>query len=207
MPEFRWPKLSETIIGGLVTGFVTLAVGAATYINNTNTARQIAERDLFAIRTLIAAATSKEIGEVTVQDIRRALMSGEVTTNEFRQLIRTNPGFIWLKRRVVTEDETYYVMVQASNYYTRHLLNRPASYYTGKRDIEVYDRDTAALFHAADEAAYNAGETLELNYVFDSRLTGKRYRFTGLKWSFRADEEDYVAGIGQIEDIGETLDD
>lgn len=201
MPNFRMPKVSEAVIGALATGLVTMAAGMATYINSTNTARNIAERDLFAIRTLIAAATGKEIGEVSVIDIRRALMSGEVTTSEFQQLIRTNPGFIWLKRRVVTPDETYYVMVQTSNYYARHLLNRPASYYTGKRDAQVYDAETAATFFLADEQAYNAGAALSLKYEFTSKLTGKRYEFTGIKWHFAADGEDYVAGMGQIEEL------
>jgi hypothetical protein len=195
------PKISEAVIAALVTGLVTLALGMASYINSTNTARNIAERDLFAIRTLISAATSKEIGEVSVIDIRRALMSGEVTTNEFKQLIRTNPGFIWLKRRVVTEDETYYVMVQTSTYYARHLLNRPASFYTGKRDEEVYDAATAARFFAADEQAYNSGVALSLEYELTSKMTGLRYHFTGIKWHFSSDGEDYVAGMGQIKEI------
>ncbi|RKQ68935.1 hypothetical protein DES40_1711 [Litorimonas taeanensis] len=206
---FRWPTLSEA----LITALATIVVAAGTFIGGSvkditeerdsqREARYVAERDLYSLRTLFGAVLAKAPEDITILEMRTALNDNLVSLAELKQLVKSARAFIWIKKRIVLSDGSVrYVMVQCSDYYALHLLSRSAQFYVGKTDAEVYDTKTAAEFFKADEKAWRDGYVDNLEYSFYSRLTDKQYVFEGAKWRFAANDNDYVAGLGEITEI------
>lgn len=140
-----------------------------------------------------------EIKMSNLMDRARLLLharNGDITPD----MIRTYPGYAWVKRWEPAE--RVYPMLYLSERYVDDLLGPRFLDYIGKTDFDIWPQETAALFYANDERVRRASEALIVEEPFVSPLTRKRGVFEGVKWAFNSGGSLYVAGMGK----GKVLD-
>lgn len=158
-----------------------------------------AKTELHGFRVLLGAAFNKSPDEINLTEIQEYISANATSLDEMVQFIRTAPIYVWVKRREVDYDgNVRFVMVQCSEYYADNLLGKPARFYSGKTDSQVYDAETAKDFYDNDIVAFREGRLENIEERFYVRLNNKSGTFRGTKWRYSTAQHDYIAGIGTI---------
>lgn len=151
-----------------------------------------------AMRSLISIASGIPEDDLTLDAVRVLLSSNKRALDEVVHYIQTTPKphLVWIKERVARAD---FRMVQVNNYFAALFLANPASFYSGKRDSDVFPKDVAAEFAKNDEEAFVTGQTQHVREPVYSPHTGERGNFIGVKWMFQVGQRSYVCGMGKFE--------
>lgn len=150
------------------------------------------------MKRTIAAGLNVDVENITIAKIQELASKRKTSFEEIVQFIKSAPDLLWMKRRVGPKD---YVMVQVSDHYAELYLGKPASYYIGKRDSEIWSEAIAQEFAENDEATYVQGVNSKnrIRERIASPLTGATGYFIGKKWLLNINGESYVCGIGMHE--------
>lgn len=203
MLQFELPSLS-----GIQAAW-TLAISAFTaaggYFTKLGLDARAAHKDRFesaveakAMKSLISIASGIPEDDITLEAVRRLLSSNKQALDEVVHYIQTTPEphLVWIKKRI---SPLNFKMVQVNYYYAHLFLGKPAAFYTGKSDHQVFPPDMAAEFARNDEAAAISGQTQQVRETVYSAHTGERGTFVGTKWSFQVGQSSYVCGMGRFE--------
>lgn len=153
-----------------------------------------------SIQALLSVGSGLSPDELTIDAIRKILSASASNLHGVNALIKDIPApyLIWMKEMVAPGD---FRMVRVNDYFARLYLAKPAAFYQGKRDREVWGNEVADTFAEGDTAAYNADGPYEVDEPVYSPLTGVRGRFQGVKFPIFVGEHIYVCGIGRhVED-------
>ena len=159
-------------------------------LRDENTKQKI---DLAQIQILLSAGLNIEPSAISIELIRDLISMQGDNLLAVTDFVESFPMLVWFKRRMGEHD---YVMMQVSNEYARKYLGRPASFYRGKRDAQIWPKETADAFAKNDEASYRSGGTVQVLEPVKSPLTNIEGWFRGIKWAFELDGEIYVCGAG-----------
>lgn len=161
--------------------------------------------EIMAIRSLLSVGFNIPVDKLTIAAVRDILTLSNQTVEEIKSFIKTTPPphVIWLKKRV---GKNKYVMVQCSDHFADIFLGRPADFYEGKADDEIWPADLAKAFGEGDEKAYIDGSHYEDIEIY-SPLTGARGNIKDIKWPYSVGQDHYIAGLGTFipTPIGEKL--
>ena len=112
--------------------------------------------------------------------------------------IRTFPGLSWLKQYVPAPSggRGQYIMIELSEQYALRILGGQPLEYIGKTDFDIYDFDTAMTFFQNDEDTRlgRRNPTEPVCEPWESKFTGQRGTFAGLKWAYEFDGGVYLRG-------------
>lgn len=136
-----------------------------------------------------------------------AARKGTPPSEVLAQVIASDPGIIWAKRREESPNgEARYVMLKCSFTFGRIFLGGSPDLYTGKTDYDVWPKDVADAFFANDELAFFSQSGQHVEEPVRGSLSGVSGMFIGRKYPVTLqDGHTYLIGTGRWEpDAGQT---
>lgn len=133
--------------------------------------------------------------EADIERLSKELMlartaDGLTPEEVLRSLIDNDPGISWVKKRISASN---YIMVRVSRGYAVSILHGAPEDYDGKRDEQVWPKETALTISTSDEKVHTSQMGMHVSEKIGEGI------FIGRKFPVHIAGSNYVVGIGSYE--------
>lgn len=150
------------------------------------------DKELGNLMVLLSAGFNLDPKKITIDVLSAIIRSNIHRLEALRAFVRVFPALIWIKR--LTADGRM-IMVQCSEVFAQKYVGKPASYYSGRYDSEIFGKEAAEIYLKNDLKALENPDDMPITEPADSPMTGVRGTVMVWKIGFRGGGDQYVFGF------------